>query len=154
MRLSILLAAIAVLGIGCAHAQRPEPQVYVISEDAQGIGDSPGTGGAGFRDCDAEHVKCYDECWNADPLPYPHTKRDGAFREHCTRLCREQYMECIKENEKKARELKFSRVDEAVEWIRNHKAEVALGTVVIISGVAFVITTGGSGALILAPLAL
>ncbi|HYO72279.1 MAG TPA: hypothetical protein VEU33_40025 [Archangium sp.] len=63
-------------------------------------------------------------------------------------------MECEKANEQKARELKFSRVDEAVEWIRNHKAQVALGTVVVIAGVAFVISTGGSGALILAPLAL
>lgn len=63
-------------------------------------------------------------------------------------------MECEKSNEKQARELKFSRVDEALDWIRSHKAEVALGTVVIIAGVAFVITTGGSGALILAPLAL
>jgi peptide subunit release factor 1 (eRF1) len=63
-------------------------------------------------------------------------------------------MECEKANEKKARELKFSRVDDAIEWIREHKTEVALGTVVIIAGVAFVITTGGAGALILAPLAL
>ncbi|OJH37812.1 hypothetical protein [Cystobacter ferrugineus] len=61
-------------------------------------------------------------------------------------------MECEKENEK-AKGLKFSRVEDAVGWIRTHKAEVALGTVVIIAGVAFVITTGGSGALILAPLA-
>jgi hypothetical protein len=44
--------------------------------------------------------------------------------------------------------------DDAIEWIRNHKAQVALGTVVVIAGVAFVITTGGSGALILAPLVL
>jgi len=63
-------------------------------------------------------------------------------------------MECERANENKARELKFSRVDEAIEWIRNHKAQVALGTVVIIAGVAFFITTGGSGALVLAPLAL
>jgi hypothetical protein len=63
-------------------------------------------------------------------------------------------MECEKANEKKAKELKFSRVDDAIEWIREHKAEVALGTVVIIAGVAFVVTTGGTGALILAPLAL
>lgn len=63
-------------------------------------------------------------------------------------------MECEKANEKKARELKFSRVDDAIGWIKHHKAEVALGTIVIIAGVAFVITTGGSGALILAPLAL
>ncbi len=52
------------------------------------------------------------------------------------------------------KKLEFSRVGQAVEWIRNNKARVALGTVVIIAGAAFVITTGGSGALILAPLAL
>lgn len=45
-------------------------------------------------------------------------------------------------------------MDDAIDWLRNHKAEVALGTVVIVAGVAFVLTTGGSGALILAPLAL
>ncbi|HZI02846.1 MAG TPA: hypothetical protein VEZ71_02425 [Archangium sp.] len=52
------------------------------------------------------------------------------------------------------KKLEFSRVDLAIEWIKNNKAEVALGTIVIIAGAAFVITTGGSGALILAPLAL
>lgn len=50
--------------------------------------------------------------------------------------------------------LEFSHVDQAIDWIKNHKAEVTLGTVVVIAGVAFIITTGGSGALILAPLAL
>jgi hypothetical protein len=43
---------------------------------------------------------------------------------------------------------------EAIDWIKEHKAEVALGTVVVVAGVAFVLTTGGSGVLILAPLAL
>jgi len=45
-------------------------------------------------------------------------------------------------------------MEQAIEWIREHKAEVVLGTIVIIGGVAFVLSTGGSGALILAPLAL
>jgi len=62
--------------------------------------------------------------------------------------------ELDKEAKEHASKLEFSRVNEAIEWIRNHKAEVALGTIVIIAGAAFVITTGGSGALILAPLAL
>ncbi len=56
-----------------------------------------------------------------------------------------------REAEKK---LEFSRMNEAIGWIRDHKAEVVLGTVVIVAGVAFVLTTGGSGALVLAPLAL
>ncbi|WP_147333091.1 hypothetical protein [Archangium gephyra] len=154
LKWTALIAAVVVASIGCAHSQRPESRIYVISEDAQGVGTALGTGGSGFRNCDAEHNECFDDCWKTEPLPYPHEKRDGAFFEYCTSLCRKQYMECVAENEKKAKELKFSRVAEAVDWIRNHKAEVALGTVVVIAGVAFVITTGGSGALILAPLAL
>jgi hypothetical protein len=154
MKWIVLMTAMALASVACAHSQRPESRVYVISEDAQGVGTALGTGGAGFRNCDQEHDECHDECWNARVLPWPHTERDGAYREYCTRECRKKYMECVKENEKKARELKFSRVNEAIEWIRNHKAEVALGTVVVIAGVAFIITTGGAGALILAPLAI
>jgi hypothetical protein len=154
MRLIALMTAMAVAIVGCAHGQRPENRVYVISEDAREVGTALGTGGAGFRNCDAEHIKCFNDCWSASPLPWPHTKRDEWYDKYCTRECLKQYMECEKENEKKAKELKFSRVDDAIGWIREHKAEVALGTVVIIAGVAFVITTGGSGALILAPLAL
>jgi len=150
----ILLMAMAMAGVGCVHAQKPERRIYRVAESAEGVGSSLGTGGSGFRDCDAEHVECFDACWNTTPLPYPYTRRDGWYREHCTRKCREQYVECEKENEKKARELKFSSVDAAMEWIGHHKAEVALGTVVIIAGVAFVLTTGGAGALVLAPLAL
>jgi hypothetical protein len=154
MRWIALMMAMALASVGCAHAQQPERRVYVISEDAQGVGTALGIGGAGFRDCDAEHNQCFDECWNASSLPYPHTKRDGWYREYCTKTCRELFVECEKENEQKAKELRFSRVDEAIEWIKNHKTEVVLGTVVVIAGVAFVVTTGGSGALILAPLAL
>lgn len=139
---------------GCAHSRPPEARSHVIAQDARGVGSSLGTGGSGFRDCDAEHNTCFSSCWNADPLPYPHTKRDGWLHEHCTRKCRELYLECERSNEKKSKELKFSRTDEALEWLGSHKAEVALGTVVIIAGTAFVLTTGGSGALILAPLVL
>jgi len=154
MKWTVLVVAVVMACLGCAHSQRPESRVYVISEDTQGVGTALATGGSGFRDCDAEQHECYDDCWNSEPLPYPQTARDGWLRKHCTSKCLKVYMECEKANEQKARELKFSRIDEAIEWIRNHKAQVVLGTVVVIAGVAFVITTGGSGALILAPLAL
>lgn len=154
MRWAVLVIALVVASSGCAHSPQPENRIYVISEDAQGVGTALGTGGSGFRDCNAEHNECYNDCWNTEPLPYPFTKRDKDWGKHCTSKCLKLYMECEKANEQKARELKFSRVDEAIEWIRTHKAQVALGTVVVIAGVAFVITTGGSGALILAPLAL
>jgi len=154
MKWLVLMTVTVLASVGCAHEQQIGPRVHVISETADGIGTSLGTGGAGLRNCDEEHIECFDECWNTKPLPWPYTRRDGWFHQYCTRECRKRYMECEQENEKKARDLKFSRINEAIEWIRNHKAEVALGMVVIIAGTAFIITTGGTGALILAPLAL
>ncbi len=146
-----------VTGLGCHRAHHPESQVYIISEDARGVGASLGTGGSGARDCDAEHIECWDRCWHTTP-PYPHTKGDGWHYEYCTRTCREEYNECAKEQEQREKErahqLKFSHMDEALDWLGNHKAEIALGTVVIVAGVAFIIATSGAGALILVPLAL
>lgn len=155
MRLIILVAITLLAGGGCAHERRPAHRIHVVSEDARGIGASLGTGGSGLRNCDEEHVKCFDECWNSNPLPWPHTRRDGWFHEYCTKECRKQYIECEKANEKarEEKQLKFSRIDEAIDWIKNHKDEVALGMVVVIGGVSFVIAIGGGGALILAPLA-
>lgn len=71
-------------------------------------------------------------------------------------------MDCIKEQEELERqetqshkkELHFPTMDAALDWLRAHKAEVALGAVVIIGGVAaapYVIAVVG-GALVLAPL--
>jgi|GEM_PF-940054 len=136
---------------GCAHAQRPERRVYVISEDANGIG------GSGGRNCDAEHIQCFDRCWNAVP-PLTSIKRgSGKHHEYCTEECRKEYMDCLKEqqaprSEEKA--LQFSSIGRALEWLKEHKTEVAIGTVVVVAGVAFIVATGGTGALILAPLAL
>jgi hypothetical protein len=66
-------------------------------------------------------------------------------------------MECVEEQEQLERERKkdrhFSHIDVALDWLRNHQTEVAIGTVVI-AGVAFVVAMGGGGSLILAPLAL
>lgn len=152
MRLLVLWVALT-LGVGCSHAPRPVPlRTYVISEEGVGVG------GSGARDCHQEHIRCFDGCWNSTP-PYPHKKGDGWHYEYCTRTCREAYMECVKarDAEKKggqARSLEFSNIDHALAWLREHKAEVALGTLVVVAGAAFVVATGGSGALLLVPLAL
>ncbi|MBN8226057.1 hypothetical protein JYK02_00875 [Corallococcus macrosporus] len=68
-------------------------------------------------------------------------------------------MDCIQALERAPKkgdvqELRFSNIEAALDWLRTHRSEVAMGTVVVIAGVAFVVATGGSGALILAPLAL
>ncbi|WP_164016830.1 hypothetical protein [Pyxidicoccus trucidator] len=68
-------------------------------------------------------------------------------------------MDCINETQQQSRKgegepLHFSSIDSALEWLREHKTEVAIGTVVVVAGVAFIVATGGTGALVLAPFAL
>ena len=162
LRLLALMGA-AVAFAGCGHArpaQASSTRTYVIDEDASGVGSALGTGGSGY-DCDDELSRCFNKCWESAKQPYPHVEHNEWYYEYCTRECRKQYMQCVEEQEKEDAErvkrrppLEFSSLDKARDWIRAHKAEVALGTVVIVAGAAFIIATGGSGALILAPLAL
>ena len=162
-RLLALLSAAMVAWAGCGHARPAQglsARTYVIDEDASGVGSALGTGGAGY-DCDGELNQCFTRCWESAQQPYPHVERNEWYYEHCTRECRKHYMQCVEEMEKEEAErvkkrppLEFSSFDKARDWIRAHKSEVALGTVVIVAGAAFIIATGGSGALILAPLAL
>lgn len=150
--------AVAASSVGCAHVQRTEIRIHVVSNDSTGVGAELGSGGAGGHDCQKEHEECMEGCWNKR-YPWPHTQeQSGWYYKRCTADCKNQYNDCVDEQEEAAREkakkLEFPRMDQAIEWIRQHQAGVALGTVVVVGGAAFVLTTGGSGALILAPLAL
>ena len=69
-------------------------------------------------------------------------------------------MQCTKEQEElerqesRKKELHFPTIDAAIAWTGEHKAEVAIGTVVIVGGLIaapYVVALAG-GALILAPL--
>jgi hypothetical protein len=162
MRLTALLGIVAIACAGCSYVRPAQikAQTYIIDEDASGVGSALGTGGAGY-DCDDELHKCFNRCWESSRQPYPHVEHNEWYYEYCTRECRKAYTDCIKEQEKEDAErakrrppLEFSSLDKARDWIRTHKAEIALGTVVVIAGTAFIIATGGTGALILAPLAL
>ena len=157
MRFLIPTNTLAMAGAGCAHTQQPESRIHVISENTHDLGATIGIGGAGGRDCQAEHEECFRRCWRKSHPPYPH-KHDEWYYKRCTADCSKAFNECMDEQEeetgKGVQTLEFSRADQAIEWIRNNKTKVMLGTIVIIAGVTFVITTGGSGALILAPLAL
>lgn len=48
----------------------------------------------------------------------------------------------------------FDAIDPAIDWIKEHRTELVVGTVVIIAGVAFAVVVAASGgsALALAPL--
>ncbi|WP_239015216.1 hypothetical protein [Archangium violaceum] len=87
-------------------------------------------------------------------------KHSEKHYKHCTSECLKVFMSCIKEQEELERQesqkkaLHFPTMDAAINWLGDHKTEVALGTVVIVGGVAaapYVVAILG-GALVLAPL--
>lgn len=52
-----------------------------------------------------------------------------------------------------ARALRFPAVNGAVEWLKEHRTELLVGTGVVIAGVAFVVVSAGAGLFVLVPLA-
>jgi hypothetical protein len=48
----------------------------------------------------------------------------------------------------------FDTSDSAVDWIKNHREKLLVGTVIVIAGVAFVTVAAAAGALVLVPLVL
>jgi hypothetical protein len=158
----LLLVLAGLHSFGCAHTQPPERKIYVISEPAHwsGASDGPGIGGAGAEAyCGEVQNTCFRQCWERAPRFTSIRKGSAEHHRDCTSVCLEEFMRCIKEQEGLERqtqkqELRFPHIDDALSWLRAHKTQVAVGTIVLIAGVAFVVATSGAGALVLAPLAL
>ncbi|ADO73749.1 uncharacterized protein STAUR_5989 [Stigmatella aurantiaca DW4/3-1] len=106
--------------------------------------------GTGSRNCAAEQIACFERCWNSKP-PWPRKRGGAQHHNYCTEKCREEYMQCIKETE--AQPLTFSDMKTAQDWLNRNKAEVLVGSIVLVAGAAFVIGTAGAGVLVLIPLA-
>lgn len=106
------------------------------------------------RDCDQEQIDCYRDCMKRRlPSSQSHIKReDGSKGRFCQNECLDEYMNCLELQ--KARGLRFTAVDDAVEWLKRNRKELLVGAVVVIAGVAFVTLSAGAGALVLAPVML
>jgi hypothetical protein len=70
-------------------------------------------------------------------------------------------MRCIQEQAElerqdlQKREVHFPSMDAALGWLKEHKTEVAVGTIVIVAGVIaapYVVAIAAGGALVLAPM--
>jgi hypothetical protein len=106
------------------------------------------------RDCDQEQIDCHRNCMRRK-LPAPHNylpRGDPRHNQICSDRCLRSYLDCV--DAEKARALRFSTVNGAVEWLKEHRAELLVGAVVVIAGVTFVVVSAGTGLAILAPLAL
>jgi len=106
------------------------------------------------RDCDQEQIDCFRACMKRRlPSVQNHIKRgDGSKRDFCSEDCLKKYMECLKIQESRA--LQFTALNDAVEWLKQNRRELLVGTIVVIAGVAFVTLSAGAGAVVLAPVVL
>lgn len=157
MKLVSLITAVAMACVGCAHVQRPESRIYVVSKNAEGLGAALATGGSGGHDCQQEHVECMQRCWD-NRYPWPHSEeQSGWYHERCIKNCREQFAECDKQQEQTLREkekkLNFSSMDRAIEWMDGHKGELTVGAIVVVAGVTFALAVNPLGWLVLVPVA-
>lgn len=109
---------------------------------------------AGTRDCDAENRECMRECMSR-PLArgFGHVTSGrrglGGKESYCNEKCMQPYRDCMKAQELQPRE--FKAVDSALNWLKDHRQSVLVGSIVVIAGVTFVVVSAGAGALILAP---
>jgi hypothetical protein len=172
--LMIVAALLAATSLGCSHANQTERQsereVYIISDDASGVGSNVngGTGGAGAEAyCNELERTCYTQCWRRKPELSSIPKGSGKHNEFCNEKCRKEFNECVEKLEEAERqeaqsrppvrkqELHFSNMDTALVWLKEHKTEVALGALVIVGGllaapaVAYVVGLSATGALVL-----
>ncbi|WP_235216716.1 hypothetical protein [Archangium violaceum] len=101
---------------------------------------------------------CMARC-NESPLP-PHAEHyiasyrstRAALKAYCTDECRKESDNCRRRLKRQAAEvLEFRATGEAVDWLKRHKEEIAVGATVIITGVVFYVVMSSGGILILAP---
>ncbi len=117
---------------------------------------SPGVDGpirlaASTRDCHAEYVQCMKECLKA-PLPshLRHVPRGSARHEQiCNQKCMPPYLDCSRLQEIEAK--RFTAIEPAIDWVKQNRKEILVGTVLIVAGVAFIVVSAGAGVVVLAP---
>lgn len=117
--------------------------------------------------CDGRHDQCVNDCLKSSKpfaigsRKYMDTQAQPwriARNWWCPSNCMEAMIECKKGRGEWADQYaaKFDSIDPAIDWIKKHRAELVVGSVVVIVGVAFAVVVVGSGgaALALAPLLL
>lgn len=103
------------------------------------------------RDCDKEQIECFRRCWKRKP-PSPIERGGPSHYSHCQNTCREAYEDCLKLKELHA--VEFTAMDEAIDWLKRHRQELLVGTIVTAAGATFIVVSAGAGVLVLAPLVL
>ena len=102
---------------------------------------------AANRDCEEERDQCEEMCKaSLTGANWTHASV-GSKARICRDRCRPAYLDCSKLQER-AEAVKFSTTDKAVDWLKSHREELLVGTVVVIAGVAFAVAVVGSGGVV------
>lgn len=103
------------------------------------------------RDCEKEQIECFQRCWKRKPR-YPYKRGGHDHYALCENTCREAYDDCLKLNQLHA--LEFTVMDDAIAWLKHHRQQLLVGTLVTAAGVTFIVISAGAGVVVLAPLVL
>jgi hypothetical protein len=92
------------------------------------------------RDCDEEMRQCINKCMgrnmgdNWEHLFQPPSRGLGGKHAECRKRCWPDYEDCNKQNaEDSAKAVEFPTIDKAVDWLKRHREELAVGAVVVIA---------------------
>ncbi|HZH14943.1 MAG TPA: hypothetical protein VE057_11370 [Archangium sp.] len=90
------------------------------------------------RDCHGEFNHCIDTCMDR-PLSedYAHITSSGAKNEHCTKGCWQPYLDCEELQGRRPQE--FSATNRAVDWLKRNRNELLAGSIVVVTGVVFIV---------------
>lgn len=114
--------------------------------------------------CDGRHDQCVNDCLRSSrPFAIGYRQYTDTPTQPwriarswwCPRNCMQALIECKKGRGEWAEQYaaEFDAVEPALDWIKKHRTELVVGTVVVIAGVAFAVAVAGSGgaALVLVP---
>jgi hypothetical protein len=93
-----------------------------------------------WEHCEEDLKKCGKACGR---------KRSDKAKSECYQACNKAFTRCLQLAG--LTKMTFDALDKAWEWIKGHKTEI-VGSIVVIGGIAYIVSTGGTGALILIPL--
>lgn len=108
------------------------------------------------RDCDEENRECYRKCMSR-PLPpgygsFTSPRKTGGKSEFCRKECQQAYDDCRELERLQPQE--FTAVDGLTDWLKSHRNEVLVGSIIVVAGATFVVISAGAGLLVLAPVVL
>lgn len=135
-------------------SNRPDTRREIVRVSSSGLSEY----------CEGRHDQCVEDCLSSpkpfviggrkymDPQAQPWRIARGWW---CPSNCMEEMIRCKKGRGEWADQyVRFDAMDPAIDWIKRHREELAVGAVVVIAGVAFAVVAAGTGgaALVLAPL--